>query len=129
MGVSFNELVRLSGRSSSLIRRVQRDDNYVLAVENTGGGKHSIRVAFFANSSNAEKAKAYLHGCLARRALGSLQPKELGNEAEEAIQKAEADAESELARLWPIFELCVTEAGWMLDKTECSTEGYELYLE
>ena len=101
--------------------------NYVLAVGDAEGGKHSILISFFANSSNSEKAKAYLHGCLVRRALVSLQS-DIGSKAEVA-QKAEAAAECELATLWPIFKQCVSEAGWLLDKTECSTEGYELYLE
>ncbi|KAL9188760.1 hypothetical protein ACHAXT_007138 [Thalassiosira profunda] len=133
MGVSFNKLARLSHRSASLVQsRMTKKSglesgNYVLVVGDAEGGKHSIYISFFANSSNSEKAKAYLHGCLVRRALVSLQsgPGSKGD----IVEKAEEAGERELATLWPIFEHCVSEAGWLLDKTECSTEGYELYLE
>jgi len=128
MGVSFNQLAELTKQQPSQSRLAKRKDNYILAV-----GERCILVAFFSNSSNSEKAKAYFHGCLARHALVALQNdcKEgpLHDNELEIVQKAEEAAESQLDRLWPIFEQCITDSGWVLGKTECSTEGYQMYLE
>lgn len=139
MGVSFNEFCQLSYRPSSVLqtelleKRSQRKDNYVLTVERTGkSSRHGILISYLSNSSNSEKAKAYLHSCLVRRALSSLLSSsraENDSERDTIVQKAEETAQNELVHLWPIFERCVTAAGWKLDKTECSTEGYEMYFE
>mmetsp|Transcript_1637 Transcript_1637/g.3254 ORF Transcript_1637/g.3254 Transcript_1637/m.3254 type:complete len:502 (+) Transcript_1637:82-1587(+) len=139
MGVSFNKLVQLAGRPSSSFlqsnlveKRGRPKDNYILSVGHTASGKLSkarqcILVAFFSDSSNSDRAKAYLHGCLVRRALTS-QSSDSRTDIE-TIQKAEETAKNEIEKLWPIFEKSVTSAGWKLDKTECSTEGYEIHLE
>lgn len=133
LGVSCNKLVQCSYRRASLLRSELskrdnlRNDNYILALGDAGGSKQSIMVAFFSESSNAEKAKAYLHGCLVRRAL--CRQKDCKDDGSESTQKVEEAAARELARLWPMFERCVTDTGWILDKTECSTEGYEMHYE
>ena len=136
MGVSFNDLMQLSYRPQSLMQSLakkqsQRRDNYILTVghsEKRIKAKKCILVSYFSNSSNSEKAKAYLHGCLVRRALAQKDDNQQDGVAD-LVQKAEETAERELAQLWPAFEQSLAEAGWKLDKTECSTEGYELYLE
>mmetsp|Transcript_25058 Transcript_25058/g.45322 ORF Transcript_25058/g.45322 Transcript_25058/m.45322 type:complete len:163 (+) Transcript_25058:794-1282(+) len=148
MGVSFNKMVQLTHRSPSSLQSelVQRhgiihEDNYILVVGQAAGGKLSkakqcVLVAFLPDSSNSEKAKAYLHGCLVRRALAASllanNCKEEGHyngRETELVKKAEETAQGELVILWPIFEKIVTDAGWKLDKTECSTEGYEIHVE
>ena len=145
MGVSLNEFSRLSCQPSSVIQsRIltkqssRRKDNYIITVGHATtkrrfDSKRCILVSYFSNSSNAEKAKAYLHGCLIRRALAATTcNSKHGDNEMELIQKernAEELAENELTQLWPVFKKCVTAAGWKLDKTECSTEGYELYIE
>jgi len=144
MGVSFNEFSRLSCQPSSVIQsRIltkqssRRKDNYIITVGHATktrfDSKRCILVSYFSNSSNAEKAKAYLHGCLVRRALAATTcNSKHGDNEMELIQKeriAEELAENELTQLWSVFKKCVTAAGWKLDKTECSTEGYELFLE
>ncbi|KAL7531058.1 hypothetical protein ACHAWF_003614 [Thalassiosira exigua] len=152
MGVSFNELDRLAvgRRAASLLDShlaKKRDlpeggDDYILAVGRAGGGRSRpprrrfrdlcVVVAFFSESGNAEKAKAYLHGCLVRRALSSRLASFRGrsdDDEADAIATVEDAAEAELRRLWPLFETCVGDAGWLLDKTECSTEGYVVHIE
>lgn len=141
MGVSFNKFSQLSLQPSSMLRshlmkkQNERKDNYVLTVGRSKTRfktKRSILVSYFSNSSNSEKAKAYLHGCLVRRALVPLlsgcNEDDKKSEAE-IVKQAEETAERELIQLWPVFERCVTDAGWKLDKTECSTEGFEMYFE
>ncbi len=142
MGVSFNELCQLSCLPQSMLQshvaklRNKFSENYILSVGHTRKRSQTNRcilVSFFSSSSNVEKSKAYLHGCLLRRTLESLDAD--GKEVHhllsdvEVVQKSETIARNELDRLWPIFERCVANAGWKLDKTECSTEGYEIYLE
>ena len=143
MGVSFNELCRLSHLPQAILQahvaKIQNQctDRYILSVGHVEKRyqmkKRCILISFFSNSSNVEKAKAYLHGCLVQRILVSLEAN--GKEEHhllsdgEVFQKAETIARNELVCLWPIFEQCVAHAGWKLDKTECSTEGYEIYLE
>ncbi len=142
MGVSFNELCRLSHLPQSTLQahvaKVQNQyaDRYILSVghgEKQYQNEICILISFFSNCSNVERAKAYMHGCLVLRTLVSLEAN--GKEEHhlisdgEVFQKAETIARNELVRLWPIFERCVANAGWKLDKTECSTEGYEIYLE
>lgn len=142
MGVSFNELCQHSYLPPSMLQsqvvklQNQRADSYILSVGHVKERiqtKRCILVSFFSVSTNVEKAKAYLHGCLVRRTLKSLEAN--GKEDhhllsdEEVVQKAETLASNELPRLWPKFERCVAIAGWKLDKTECSTEGYEIYFQ
>lgn len=97
--------------------------------------KRCILVAFFSNSTNSEKAKAYLHCKLVRRALLSILSNDRGggdvneDEMNNLIQEVEITSERELVKLWPLFESSVTNAGWKLDKTECATEGYTMHLE
>jgi hypothetical protein len=139
MGISFNEFSHKSYMSQTLLRsnlmkkQNQRQDNYMLSVgrENRRSDtKLSILVSYFSPSNNSEKAKVYLHCCLISRSLASLTIDKCDvSEVGRMIQKAELLARSELDALWPIFERSVTSAGWKLDKTECFTEGYELYFD
>lgn len=108
----------------------------MLTVSHTCGrfnNKRCILIAFFPNSSNKEKAKAYLHGRLVGYALALIS--ESGGRSNddkkefEQLQQAEEIAERKLMELWPLFETCATETGWKLDKTECATDGYEIYFE
>lgn len=141
MGVSFDQFATLSHQPLSVLQsklEIQQNqciDNYIITVGHqnlTPKTKRCILVAFFPSSSNKERAKAYLHGCLLGRALVSLSAE--NNHASvddnsELICRAESIAEEELRRLWPIFETSVAKAGWKLDKTECTTDGYEIYIE
>lgn len=138
MGVSFNELSHLSHQTASALqsrlmeKQGQNKDNYILTVGHAERhNKRCILISYYSNSTNSEKAKAYLHGCLVRRALISqLNEHHDSDRSEmEKVQQAEENAKRELNELYPIFERCATNSGWKLDKTECSTEGYELYLE
>ena len=139
MGISLNEFSHSTYMSQSLLRsnlmkrQNQRLDNYMLSVgrENRPPDtKLSILVSYFSTSNNSEKAKVHLHCCLISRALASLTIDKCDvGEVGQMIQKAELLARSELDALWPIFERSVTSAGWKLDKTECFTEGYELYFD
>jgi hypothetical protein len=146
MGISFNEFSRCSHMSRSSLQshlarmKNQQEDNYILSVGRreermrSGKMKLSILVSYFSTSTNSEKAKVYLHCSLIRRALASLRTDKhdddvAGEVNMMMIQIAEEVARSELEALWPIFEGCVTAAGWKLDKTECSTEGYEMHFE
>ena len=135
MGVSFNELSQLSYTSQSLLhshltKRINnREDNYMLSVGRHSKGRHNILVSYFSNCSNSAKAKAYLHCCLVRRALAALQTNKHDYDEVDVVYQAEQVARSELYTLWPLFERCVTAVGWKLDKTECSTSGYEIYFE
>ncbi len=139
MGISFNEFSRCSYMSRSSLQshlsrmKDQREDNYILSVGREERGrsektKLSILVSYFSSSTHSEKAKVYLHCSLIKRALASYERDDV-SEAETMIQKAEQVARSELEALWPIFEGCVAAAGWKLDKTEFSTEGYEMHFE
>ena len=135
MGVSFNELSQLSYNSQSLLqshltkRIVNREDNFMLSVGRHSKGRQNILVSYFSNCSNSAKAKAYLHCCLVRRALAALQTNAHDYDEVELAYQAEQAARSELSKLWPVFERRVTAVGWKLDKTECSTVGYEMYFE
>lgn len=138
MGVSFNELCQLSFLPQLLLQshlnQIQREDNYILTVGQAKrklDPKRSILVSFFSNSSNVEKAKAYLHGCLVRRTLVSLEADRKTSHPTlrevDVVQKGERIARDKLDRLWPVFKRSLASAGWKLDKTECATEGYELF--
>lgn len=119
--------------SQLLTEQSQRNDNYILTVgaEQRFKSKRSILVSYFSNSSNSEKAKAYLHSFLVRRALVHqlARCKEGYANEVEMVRKAEDIAQADLVHFWPIFERCVSAAGWKLDKTECHTEGYEMDFE
>ncbi|KAL9184058.1 hypothetical protein ACHAXT_002144 [Thalassiosira profunda] len=132
MGVSFDEIARLSHEPPSLQRSNLRQkqsssrDKYILAAGHDSGAP-LIAIAFFRDTTNRDTAKAYLHGCLHWRVLESLSKRShLCWEVDEPrmMRKAEDIAARKLARLWPVFETCASGAGWKLDKTECSTEGY-----
>lgn len=135
MGVSFNELSQLPYTSQSLLqshptkRLINREDNYMLSVGRHSKGRQNILVAYFSNCSNSAKAKAYLHCCLVRKALAALQTNLHDYDEVTFVHDAEQVASNELSTLWPVFERCVTAVGWKLDKTECSTVGYEMYFE
>ena len=140
MGLSFNDFSRLSYQPASslqshIMKKESSKDDYLLSVgqvERRRKNRRCILISFFSNSSSSEKAKAYLHACLVRRSLiSSLTTcnKEKDGSEKDIVREAEDIAESELAQLWPIFKRCVTDAGWKLDKTECSTDGYELFIE
>jgi len=141
MGLSFNDFSRLSYQPASslqyhIMKKESSKDDYLLTVGGIEGRRtknRCILISYFSNSSSSEKAKAYLHACLVRRALVSSHTtcnKEEHNGSEnDIIQEVEDNAKRKLAQLWPIFKRCVTDAGWKLDKTECSTEGYELFIE
>jgi hypothetical protein len=142
LGVSFNELARKSNASSfsllSLLTTFHEvnNDNYILKVGHNDRQQHEkdrcILVAFTSECSNKEKAKAYLHACLVGRALATMT---MTNKAHngtmmidegDIIQHAEEVGQKETNNLWPIFERCASKVGWKLDKTEISTDGYEL---
>jgi hypothetical protein len=135
MGVSFNELSQLSYTSQSLLqshltqRINNREDNSMLSVGRHSKGRQNILVSYFSNYSNSAKAKAYLHCCLVRRALATLQTNKHDYDEVDVVYQAEQVARSELYTLWPLFERCVSAVGWKLDKTECFTLGYEIYFE
>jgi hypothetical protein len=112
------------------------NDNYILKVGHNARQQHEkdrcILVAFTSECSNKEKAKAYLHACLVGRALATMT---MTNKAHngtmmidegDIIQHAEEVGQKETNNLWPIFERCASKVGWKLDKTEISTDGYEL---
>ena len=122
MGISFNELVRLSREPLSVLRlslkkqHIDRDnDAYILSP----GLSHDKPVA------------TYLHGCLLGRTLLSVtrsSGRSLGDDKswEEIIEKAKDIAEKKIKCLWPLFEKCTFDAGWKLDKTESYSEGYRI---
>jgi hypothetical protein len=140
LGVSFNDLIDQSNASATSLltsARESNNDNYILKVGHTGRQleKHRcILVAFTSECSSKEKAKAYLHACLVGRALTSLslanaQTKYNVSNEEDTVDQAEKTGSTEANAMWPVFERCAGEAGWKLDKTEVSTEGYEICFE
>ena len=118
MGLSFNQFAQLAYRPPSFLvqrhlgqkRNQGKHDNYILTV----GRQGTIIVGFFANSHNREKAKAYLHCLLARRALISSHVDcKVGHHVgdEILIDSALETAQNELGKLWPLFEKSATDSG------------------
>ena len=140
MGVSFNRFARLSHHTSASLQTVmtqrqkQRDaqQKYFLTVGHAGRkrAKHKRRilVALDSECSNKDVAKAYLHACLVGRELESTSKQHNDVEEIEIVKEVEVKAEKKLARLWSIFEVSASNAGWNLDKTSV-TEGFKLYFE
>lgn len=135
MGISFNELVRLSREPLSVLQlslkkqHIDRDNDAYILSPGLSHDKPVIAISFFQNTTNKCMAKAYLHGCLLGRTLLSVtrsSGRSLGDDKsyEEIIEKAKDIAEKKLKRLWPLFERCTFDAGWKLDKTESYSEGY-----
>jgi hypothetical protein len=145
LGVSFNQLAKLSGAPSSTLKSIVTTkhstckDSYILKVGHTNSQlekNRCILVSFLSQCSNKEKARAYLHACLVGRALVSVStPNELKNnrhvvhDESELIGQAEEIGQEETNLLWPVFERSASNAGWKLDKTEFSTYGYEICFE
>lgn len=137
MGVSFNRFARLSHHTSvslqSILSRKQKQ-NYILSVGHAGTKrskqKRRVLIAFTPECSNRDVAMAYLHACLVGNELASTS-KEQHNDVEEIeiVKEAEMKAESKLAQLFPLFETSASSAGWELDRTEISTQGYEICYE
>jgi hypothetical protein len=122
LGVSFNQLARLSGASSAYLQSSlraarQNSNNYVLKV---GHNKHLtkeygvILVSLFAKCSKEDQVKAYFQACLVGRELANLS-------ASNCIQDEGSEKTEEL---WPSFQSCASEAGWKLNKAEFATEGW-----
>jgi len=137
MGVSFNDFARHSHRTLQSTRaQVMNDpriggDRYMLtvgAIGNKLNKKKSILISFFRNSSCREKAKAYLHARLVEKGLDQRSQLD-GSNLDTVFEEAEKNATKELVVLWPIFEEKVKKEGWNLDKTECSSDGYEIHVE
>jgi uncharacterized protein (DUF1499 family) len=145
LGVSFNQLAKLSGAPSSTLKSIVTTKhntynyNYILKVGHTNNQlekNRCILVSFLSQCSNKEKAKAYLHACLVGRALVSVStPNELKNNRHvvhdeiELIGQAEEIGQEETNALWSVFERSASKSGWKLDKTEFSTYGYEICFE
>lgn len=137
MGVSFNDFARHSHQTLQTTRaQVMNDpsiggDHYMLTVGAIGhklNKKRSILISFFRNSSCREKAKAYLHARLVEKGLGQRSRLD-GSNLNTLFEEVEKNAAKELVVLWPLFEEKVKRAGWNLDKTECSSDGYEIHVE
>jgi hypothetical protein len=140
MGVSFNRYARLSHHTSASLQTVmkqrqkQRDvqQKYFLTVGHAGRKrekhKRRILIALDSECSNKDVTKAYLHACLVGRELQPTSKQHSDVEEIEIIKEIEAEAERMLARLWPLFEVSASNAGWNLDKTSV-TEGFKLYFE
>ena len=47
---------------------------------------------------------------------------------ESEIQHAEQVGQDNINVLWSVFKRCTYEKGWKLEKTEISTDGYEIIL-
>lgn len=131
MGVSFNDLVQASSSASTLLSEMTQKmhcDKYILKV---GNGGRCILVSFLAGITNKSKTKAYLHACLTERALlENKQRVQLSGMImdESEIQHAEQVGQDNINVLWSVFERCTYEKGWKLEKTEISTDGYEIIL-
>lgn len=145
LGVSFNQLAKLSGAPSSTLKSMlttkhnSYKENYILKVGHTNRQlekNRCILVSFLIECSNREKAKAYLHACLVGRALlsvsvpnGNKNNRSVVHGERQLISQAEEIGREETKVLWPVFERSASEAGWKLDKTEFSTCGYAISFE
>jgi hypothetical protein len=134
MGVSFNRFARMSHHTSASLQSVlsqKQKQHYFLSVGHAGRkrvkNKRRILVAFNSGCSNRDVAKAFLHACIVGHELASTS-KEQRNDVEEIeiVKEVEVKAENKLAQLWPRFELSVSSAGWNLNRTEISSDGYEI---
>lgn len=137
MGVSFNRFARLSHHTSASLQSVlstNRKQNYILSVGHAGRKrvkqKRRVLVAFRPECSNREVVMAYLHACIVGQELASTS-KEQRNDVEEIeiVKVIEMRAESKLTELFLLFEMSASNAGWNLDRTEISTQGYEICYE
>ncbi len=133
MGVSFNDFARHSHQTLQTTqaevihnRRIG-GDHYMLTV-GALRNKNSILICFFGKNSCREKAKAFLHARLVEKGLAKRSQSE-GSNSDTLIKESEENAARQLEVLWPIFEEKVIKAGWNLDKTECSSDGYEIHVE
>ena len=134
IGVSFNKFARMSHHTSASLQSVlsqKQKQTYILSVGHAGRKrvkhKRRILVALTSECSNTDIAKACLHACIVGHELVSTS-KEHHNDVEEIeiVKEVEVKAENKLTQLWPLFELSASNAGWNLDRTEISTDGYEM---
>jgi len=137
MGVSFNRFARMSHHTSTSLQSVlsqKQKQNYILSVGHAGRKrvkqKRRVLVAFSPECSNKDVAKAYLHACIVGHELASTS-KEQRNDVEEIeiVKEVEVRAENKLTQLFPLFEMSASNAGWNLDRTEISNQGYEICYE
>lgn len=140
LGVSFNELVVKSEAPTSLqsllVEKLERGNaNYILKVGHLGKQKSEksrcILVCYTSKCSGEEKVKAFLHAHLVGRALVevSMHKSQLPRNEDEVIKRAEKVGQFNINTIWPFFVVCTSKAGWKLNKTEISTNGYELWFE
>ena len=134
MGVSFNQYAETSHQSHSFLRAALQKgtkDTYILTTSKTRDSPQAINIVLFQHCTNRDRAKAFFHDCLLASVYHKWPPTRSENEidAHEVIRKVEEIAERKMLRLWPMFEKRASDAGWNLDKTECSSEGYEVYVE
>ena len=129
LGVSFNDLVQASASAPTLLSEMTRKihlDKYILKV---GNGGRCILVSFLAGCTNKQKTKAYLHACLIKRVLFKNKQKVRSMIMDQSeIQHAEQFGQENINGIWSVFERCAYEKGWKLEKTEMSTDGYEIIL-
>lgn len=128
MGVSFNKFAQVSVEPLSTLllnlnkQRKQSRNTYLLTAGAMDGT--TVAVAYLKNTTNRCITKAYLHGFILRRIL-ALDTINKDNTSEVILKEARDVAENKLRAVWPLFEACVSKAGWNLEKTEL-TEGYEV---
>ena len=140
MGVSYDDLVHLSLEPlSALESRLKKHQtklkstNYLI-VAGYEHGDLVVAVAFLPNIPQKETAKAYIRSKMIQVALASVSKRHINNQSNntkelELVRKAEEIAEHDLNLCWQLFQICARDAGWDLDKTECSSEGYEISIE
>eukprot|EP00540_Astrosyne_radiata_P018379 CAMPEP_0116850452 /NCGR_PEP_ID=MMETSP0418-20121206/16163_1 /TAXON_ID=1158023 /ORGANISM="Astrosyne radiata, Strain 13vi08-1A" /LENGTH=172 /DNA_ID=CAMNT_0004482341 /DNA_START=127 /DNA_END=645 /DNA_ORIENTATION=+ len=118
-GISFNEFSRRSNKTMEELQDLARqslETGYLISCSGTRPRTGGVLVAFGVNATPRDKAKAYLHAVL----LGDL------IHQGHAVPDTETGASDKLQELWPLFEKQCESAGWILEKTEIRTQGYEL---
>jgi hypothetical protein len=125
LGVSFNELVRLSGLSAAELEtsllKVLKDSRYVVKAGISTRGSLTVVVSFLANTEPRDQAKAFLHALLLSHELNQTRANDL-----ESIAKTEAKMRENITAIWDVFERSCHAAGWDLSKTELRSKGFEL---
>lgn len=138
--MAYDDLVHLSLEPLPTLEsrlkknQTQLESTNYLIVAGYEHGDMVVAVAFLPNISQKEMAKAYLHSKMIQVALASVSKRGINGQSNntkelELVRKAEEIAEHDLKLCWHLFQACACDAGWDLDKTECSSEGYEISLE
>eukprot|EP00591_Stephanopyxis_turris_P007015 CAMPEP_0195523714 /NCGR_PEP_ID=MMETSP0794_2-20130614/23061_1 /TAXON_ID=515487 /ORGANISM="Stephanopyxis turris, Strain CCMP 815" /LENGTH=220 /DNA_ID=CAMNT_0040653769 /DNA_START=14 /DNA_END=676 /DNA_ORIENTATION=- len=140
LGLSFNELARLSEKSTAKLGGMlgrNNSERYILTTGYDGRWakrRRTILIGIFSDATPKQIAKAYFHALLLARLLkvGGISKsrarkgKKSTSIEEPTMEEVESKASDSFHELWSCFERNAESSGWDLSNTVLQTEGYAI---